>query len=444
MISRRLFLCALSLLIICMAAGFAAMLERALFSVRKTHLKIRAEDGNKKYRLALNIAEHPEIFASALRVCNGFFMSLAGVAGTVGVVCIFMARSERQSGLWEPSDAIGLASLILAAITGFLGGSVFKRIAMYRPEHTVLHFLPLIKCAAFLCAPLFMTNAFFSSRVKKIFNAQGSGRETSQSITEAELRIALREGEKSGIVESAERAMVEGVFYLGDRPAGAFMTHRSEIAWLDINASHDEIMKAAAQFRAQRYFPVADDTLDEVIGVVSVEDILFAFIANPQITLKSIAKPPHFVPETMSALKVIDVFKQKEVDFLFIMDEYGGFAGILSLNDLVEEIVGELSTHSAETDAIVQQSDGSFLVDGSSNIDEIADLLSLSSLIDEHQEYHTIAGFILNLAGEIPSAGASFNYKNFDFTVVDMDGNRIDKVMIVHHAPSSQKEPKRV
>lgn len=441
MISHRLFLCALSLFAICAAAGFVAMLETALFSVRKTLLKIKAEDGNKKYRLALKTAEHPEIFAFALRVCNGVFMSLAGA---VGSAFIFLARSEKQSAMWEESDLIRLALIILAAATGFLGGSVFKRIAMHKPEYIVLHFLPFIKCAAFLCSPLFMANAFFSSWVKKLFNAQVSGREAAQSMTEAELRIALREGEKSGIVESAERAMVEGVFYLGDRPAGAFMTHRSEIAWLDINASHDEVMKVAAEFRAQRYFPVAEDTLDEVTGVVSVEDILFAFIANPQITLKSIVKPPHFVPETMSALKVIDVFKQKEVDFLFIMDEYGGFAGILSLNDLVEEIVGELSVHSAETESIIRQGDGSFLVDGSSNIDEIADLLSLPSLIDEHQEYHTLAGFILNLAGEIPGTGASFKYKNFDFTVVDMDGNRIDKVMIVHHAPPSPKEAKRV
>jgi putative hemolysin len=425
----------------CVSAGFVATLEMALLSARKTRLKIKAEDGDKKHRMALKIAEHPEIFVSALRACNGFFMLLAGAAGSV---CISLARSERQSALWEASDLIRFALIVLAATMGFLSGSVFKRIAMHKPEHIVLHLLPFIKCAAFLYAPFFTANAFFSSCIKKIFNAQGSGRETIQSITEAELRIALREGEKSGIVESAERAMVEGVFYLGDRPAGAFMTHRSEIAWLDINASHSEVLKAAAEFRAQRHFPVAEGTPDKVIGVVSVEDILFAFIANPQITLKSIVKPPHFVPETMSALKVIDVFKQKEVDFLFIMDEYGGFAGILSLNDLVEEIVGELSAHSAETEAIVRQGDGSFLVDGSSNIDEIADLLSLPSLIDEHQEYHTLAGFILSLAGEIPCTGASFNYKNCDFMVVDMDGNRIDKVMIVNHTPPSQKESKRV
>jgi putative hemolysin len=436
-----LFLYALSFLIICVAASFAATLETALSSARKTHLKIKAEDGDKKYRMALKIAERPEIFASALRVCNRFFMALAGAAGSA---CIFLARSEQRFALWEPSDVIELSLIILAVITGVLGGGVFKRIAMRRPERIILHFLPFIKCAAFLCAPFFTADAFFSSWVKKIFNAQGSAPEATQSITEAELRVALREGEKSGIVKSAERAMVEGVFYLGDRPAGAFMTHRSEIAWLDINASHDEVMKAAAQFRAQRHFPVAEDTLDEIIGVVSVEDILFAFIAHPQITLKNIVKPPHFVPETMSALKVIDVFKQKEVDFLFIMDEYGGFAGILSLNDLVEEIVGEFSAHSPETESIVRQGDGSFLVDGSSNIDEIAELLSLPGLIDEHQEYHTLAGFILNLAGEIPGAGASFNYKDFDFTVAGMDGNRIDKVMIVHHAPPSPKEPKRV
>ncbi|MDR2193925.1 MAG: hemolysin family protein [Treponema sp.] len=429
-----LFLC-----IVCAAVGFIAMLETALFSVRKTQLKMKAEDGNKKYEKALKLVEQPEMFVSALRIGIVFFNVLVGI---IGMACIVLLYSERQFAFWKLFGVIGVVLIILTAIIGFLIGSVFKQIAIHKSEHIVIGFLPLIETIAFLCMPLFTVNAFFSSHIRKICNAQES--DPTKGITEAELRIALQEGEKSGIVESAERAMVEGVFYLGDRPAGTFMTHRSEIAWLDTNASQDDIMKTITEFRAQRYFPVSDDTLDEVTGVVSVEDVLFALTANPQITLKHIVKPPLFVPETMSALKVIEVFKQKEVDFLFVMDEYGGFAGILALNDLVEEIVGQLSAHSAKTESIVQQGDGSFLVDGGNNIDEIAELLSLPSLIDEHQEYHTLAGFILSLAGEIPHTGASFKYKNFDFKVVDMDGNRIDKVMIVQHTPSSQNQPKEI
>jgi putative hemolysin len=175
---------------------------------------------------------------------------------------------------------------------------------------------------------------------------------------------------------------------------------------------------------------VADGTLDNVIGVVSVEAILIALAAGLQPDLKTIMKPPHFVPETMSALKVFESFKKGDVDFLLVMDEYSGLAGVLSLNDLVEEIVGALSVHTQEVEKIVKQADGSFLVDGSVNIDEIAEMLSLSSLVDEHQEYHTLAGFILRLAGEIPRTGAVFDYKGFIFKVADMDGNRIDKVEI--------------
>jgi putative hemolysin len=419
--------------------SFITMLETALFSVRKTQLKMKAEDGNKKYKRALKLIEHPEIFVSALRMCAIFLDLLVGV---MGMACIFLLYSERRFALWKVFGGIGPVLILLTVTIGFLSESVFKQIAIHKPEHIVMSFLPLIESVAFLCMPLFKVNASFSSRVRKIFNAREY--DPAKGITEAELRIALQEGEKSGIVESAERAMVEGVFYLGDRPAGTFMTHRSEIAWLNSNASQDDIMKTITESRSQHYFPVSEDTLDEVTGVISVEDILFALTANPQLTLKNIVKPPLFVPETMSALKVIEVFKQKEVDFLFVMDEYGGFAGILALNDLVEEIVGQLSAHSTETKSIVRQNDGSFLVDGSNNIDEIAKLLSLPSLIDEHQEYYTLAGFILNLAGEIPRTGASFNYKNFDFRVVDMDGNRIDKVMIVHHTPPSKNQLKEL
>ncbi len=224
------------------------------------------------------------------------------------------------------------------------------------------------------------------------------------------------------------------------------MTHRSDIAWLNASADCAEILKTVTEFRAQRYFPVAENTLDEVIGAVSVEDILFSFFQETSgkdalvsktkfasknfKNLKKIMRSPCFVPETMGALKAIDVFKQQETDILFVMDEYGGFTGILLMRDLVEEIVGELSAKKAKTEAVVRQNDGTFLADGGSNIDEIAELLSLPSLVDEHQDYHTLAGFILSLSGEIPRTGASFMYKNVEFRVVNMDANRIDTVLI--------------
>jgi putative hemolysin len=186
----------------------------------------------------------------------------------------------------------------------------------------------------------------------------------------------------------------------------------------------------ALEYQAQRFFPVASGTLDSVVGVVSVQDILLALLKNSWGGLKSIMGPPHFVPETMSSLKAFEAFKKGDSNILFIIDEYGGFAGILTVRDLIEEIVGELSATAAEDEPILAQEDGSYLVDGSVNIDDIAEILPIAGLPEDPQEYHTLAGFILELAGEIPRTGAAFDWNGYRFKVVDMDGNRIDKLLI--------------
>ena len=258
-------------------------------------------------------------------------------------------------------------------------------------------------------------------------NPLGSRR---RGITEADLRQALLEGEKSGVVESKERTMVEGVFYLGDRPVSAFMTHRSDVTWLDINASAGEAKEIAEAAKSQLCVPVANGELDEVAGVVSVQEIYKALLDGEWPGLKAIMRPPYFIPETMSALKAFEAFRKADDNSLFVMDEYGGFAGILTLRNLFEEIVGGLSSSEEKELLIEKQEDGSWLADGALSIDDAARELELERLGDEQNDYHTLAGFILCLAGEIPRTGACFDYKGYSFKVVDLDHNRIDKVMI--------------
>jgi putative hemolysin len=225
--------------------------------------------------------------------------------------------------------------------------------------------------------------------------------------------------------------MVEGVFYLGDRSAGAFMTHRSEIEWLDLEAGFDEIRDTVWNHTAQGCFPVAQGELDKIAGAVYLEDILKAIPEGlPQGLAPLIRKIP-FVPETMSALKAFEAFKRGKTDYLFVMDEYGGFAGLLSVRDLIEEIVGQLSESPPEEEELIPQGDGSWLAGGSVNIDDAARVLELSSLNGEgRQDYHTLAGFILDLAGEIPRPDAKFTYNGYEFKVVSMEGNRIERVLI--------------
>ena len=255
-----------------------------------------------------------------------------------------------------------------------------------------------------------------------------------KKITEDELRQTLIDGEKSGIVESNERTMVEGVFYLGDRPVGAFMTHRSEIQWLDVNDSYDENKAKALEYRAQRCFPVVDGSPDEIIGAVYLEDIILDYFDTNPKGLRAIMSKAQFVPETMSALKAFESFKQGQANFLFVMDEYGGLAGVISIRALVEEIVGELSSPAQKEEPFIRREDGSFLAEGSLNIDDAAKALSLTGLGDDETvsagEYHTLAGFILYLAGELPRVGDSFEYQSYRFKVVEMNGNRIDKIDI--------------
>ena len=256
-----------------------------------------------------------------------------------------------------------------------------------------------------------------------------------QGMTEEDLHNALLEGEKSGVVESTERAMVEGVFYLGDRMVRAFMTHRSEIRWLHIDACPDEARKAAEEAESQVCFPVSIGDLDDVAGMVLARDIFKALLLDPWPGLKSVMRSPFFIPETMSALKAFEAFKKADANDLFVMDEYGGFAGILTVRNLIEEIVGELSPSGGEGEAIVKQEDGSWLADGGVSIDDTARALELEKLGAGQSEYHTLAGLILDLAGEIPDAGSYFDHEGYRFVISKLDGNRIDKIMITKINP---------
>ena len=264
------------------------------------------------------------------------------------------------------------------------------------------------------------------SAIKRLFSLNAS----KQGMTEEGLHLALLEGEKSGVVESKERTMVEGVFYLGDRPVSAFMTHRSGIKWLDINSDGESARKTAEDAGSQTCFPVADGDLDETAGAVFIQDIYRALLEDPWPGLKSIMRQAHFIPETMSALKAFEAFKQADANDLFVMDEYGGFAGVLTIRNLIEEIVGGLSASGEEEKGIAKQDDGTWLADGGVSIDDAAKELELERLGGEQNEYHTLAGFILYLAGEIPHTGAHFDYSGYRFRVVDLDNNRIDKIMI--------------
>ncbi|MDL2230062.1 hemolysin family protein, partial [Treponema sp. OttesenSCG-928-L16] len=413
----------LIILFLILLGGFFSLMESAMLSCRKSKLRAKAEGGNRNALKALEGLENPPAFTSVTRLWIRFLEIFAGVFGGLSLTP-FLAAKIWHGGIYYYAHILA-AAIVVAAITVLaviLGEMIPRQIALAYPEGIFSALFPLLKILVLIGSPVTFILSKISGFICRLFRIDASA---NSSITEDELKIALIEGERSGIVESEERTMVEGVFYLGDRPVGTFMTHRSEIEWLDISASSEEAKSFVLQHPGRRYFPAADGSLDEVAGVVSSQDILISIMEGQWRGLKAIMSPPHFVPETMSALKAFEAFKREEADYLFVMDEYGGFAGTISVRNLIEEIVGELSTPGQGEEEIIKLEDGSYLVDGNVNIDDIAKLLSVEELLGEHQEFHTLAGLILEISGEIPRTGDNFDWNAYRFKVVDMDGNRI-------------------
>jgi len=408
------------------ASGFFSLYAEALKAARKPRMQTQADDAEKRGRLlraksirrGMEAVGNPDRHLTAARIWSSVLRTLAAILA--GFYLEHLIYGARKAGLPFPL-ALAASTIALALAILLFGDFAPRAIARVSPERIVISFLPLFETLILPLRPLFFLANAVGKSLRPLFKTKQA------AMTEDELRNALMEGEKSGIVESKERKMVEGVFYLGDRSLGAFMTHRSEIQWLDINDPPQDIRAKVLDFRAQRCFPVADGSLDAIIGAAYLEDIILDLASPAPAGLRSIMKKALFAPETMPALKAFETFRRGETSYIFVMDEYGGFAGMVWLQDLMEEIVGELTAPVNEEKQAVQLEDGSWLIDGSMNTDDAANLLSLPGLADSG-DYHTLAGFVLSLAGELPHSGDSFNYCGCRFTVLDMDGNRIDKV----------------
>ncbi|MDR1836953.1 MAG: hemolysin family protein [Treponema sp.] len=405
-------------LLLIIASGIFTLFDSALGLCRKTRLE---KEQSKSYKSVLTALEKKQMYSLACKLWINILRVPAAIFTFLFVSFIF--KFENIGG----SMAIRLliTAVLFGLLAALLGDGLPKLCARASPEKIAAALLPFIKVFSFPLLIFVIPSLKFASFFNSTFHLENA----STSMTEDELHRALLEGEKSGIVESKERIMVESVFYLGDRHVGAFMTHRSEIQWLDCSLPYEEIKEKALEYRFQRCYPVVNGSPDEIIGAVYLEDIIIdQALPNPQ-GLRAIMKKAQFVPETMSALKAFESFKQGEANFLFVMDEYGGLAGIISITALVEEIVGELSVPAAKEEPLAKQEDGSFLADGTMNIDDAAKALSLTGL-PEDGDFHTLAGFVLFLAGELPGAGDSFKYQGYSFKIKEMDGNRIDKILI--------------
>jgi putative hemolysin len=401
-----------------------AMSEAALVGSRKTKLHQYANDGDKASQTALNLMSNPNIFLSTIQIGITLIGVLSGAVGGATISEVLAAKFSQIPALEEYSEALGLGIVvvIITILSLWLGELVPKRIALHNPE----------QIARFVAEPMFFISKIFSPAVKilsfstdlilKLFGVKASN---DPPITEEEFQVLLDQGTQAGVFEESEQDMVEGVFSLGEQRVYSLMTPRTEIVWLDIENSIEEIRTKIAENEYSR-FPVRQDTLDVILGIVKARDLLVVSLGGEQIKLKQLLKPAFFIPETMSAARALEIFKEKGTEMLLVIDEFGGLQGLLTVHDIIEEIVGEIELEEPQA---TQRQDGSWLLDGMLEVDEFKEIFNLPQLPHE-REYETLSGFVMVSLGRVPQTADQFEWHGLRFEVIDMDGRRVDKVLV--------------
>ncbi len=408
-----------------------AMYEIAMVSSRKTRLVARAEDGQKGASVAMELLQDPDQqYLSAIQIMITMIDTLAG---GIGGAQLSRPLAEVLKGIdWlAPFAEIAALILVVIIITYFsivLGELIPKRIAVSKPEDVVTRLSPMIKGLTNAVRPITRLLSGSTNLGIKIFNIDVT---KEPAITEEELKGYIQEGRQTGVFDEAEQTMVDGVFRFTDRRVDAIMTPHTELDWIDLDDDHDTIVKELMESSYSR-LPVAHADLDRSMGFVNTKDLLGVDIHDPQFNLENYIREPLFFPGNMQAVKAFEQFRQTGIHHALVLDEYGGVEGFVTLYDVLEAIVGEipLDEHDKEQD-VVQRADGTWLVDGLIPIDELKEIMRVDELPEENQAgFQTLSGFVMNQMGRIPKTGQFFEWEHWRFEVVDMDGHRVDRVLV--------------
>lgn len=401
------------------------MAEIALVSARKTRLELQANKGDERAKRALELANNPDTFLSTVQIGITLIGILTGIFSgekLKGSVQSFF----QQYPLLAPYSGPIATTIVVILLTYFalvIGELVPKKIGLSKPEAIAkLVALPM-RYVTFITYPfiwLLTRSANFLGRIFKI-------KQSENSVTEEEIKAIINEGTETGAIEEKEQEIIERVFHLGDRNITSLMTHRSDIVWMDVNAKVADIKQKMREVVHTSY-PLCEGVIDNIKGIVSIKDIL---LAGDDIMLKNLMKPGLYVPENNTVYQVLEKFKQHGANSCFIVDEYGSMEGMMTLNDILEAIVGDIGPADEDAYEIVEREDGTYLVDGQIPFYDFLSRFEKTEFMNEGEhDFNTLAGFILHQLKTIPQTGDSLKWKGFDFEIIDMDGNRIDKVLL--------------
>ena len=416
----------LILLALILLNGVFSMSEIALVSARKARLEAQANKGNKRAKEALELANHPDTFLSTVQIGITLIGILTGIYSGEKLTDDLVAFLDRISFLREYKQGLATA-IIVILLTYFsliLGELVPKRLGLSRPEAIAKTMAKPMRIVSIIAYPFIWLLSKSSFVIMKLFKIKSD----ENQVTEEEIKAIISEGTEHGAIEEAEQEIIERVFHLGDRNITSLMTHRSDIIWFDVNDNEENIREKIIS-DPHSIYPICDGDIDNLKGVISLKDI---YVSPDRTLFKEFMKPALFVPDNNTAYQVMEKFKESKIHSCFIVDEYGSIRGMITLNDILEAIIGDMPQPDDEEDyEIVEREDGTYLVDAQIPFyDFLSRFEKTDWLTEEEHEFDTLAGCILNEIERIPQTGDKIEWREFKFEIMDMDGHRIDKVLV--------------
>ncbi|MDM4767339.1 hemolysin family protein [Pelomonas sp. SE-A7] len=428
------------LLFLILLNGLFAMSEMALTASRKARLQVMVESGESGAQAAMDLHENPTRFLSTVQIGITSIGVLNGIVGDAAFSKPLSRWLTETFGLHAQATEVvstALVVVIITVLTIIFGELVPKRLGQIYPETVARLVAPAMNGLSLVARPLVRMLSFCTEAT---LGLMGLGGQAARSVTEEEIAASLEEGLDAGVIEEHEHQMVRNVFRLDERQIGSMMIPRAEIAWLDVEASKDEVLAVMREHAYSRY-PVCRGGLSDVLGVVSAQGLLQRSLSGEPLSLSDGLVAPVFVPETLSGMELLEHFRASDAPLVFVVDEYGEVQGVISVRDVLEAIAGEFNAPSDGDAWAVQRADGSWLIDGLIPVPELKDRLELKELPEEDRgRYNTLAGMIMLLLGRLPRTADVVEWNAWRFEVVDLDGKRVDKVLVSRLANDGDRE----
>ncbi len=429
------------LLLLILANGALSMSELALVSARKARLERRAQEGDRRARMALDLATRPGEFLATIQVGITLVGILAGAYGGATFAGPLAERLRQVPVLRGSADLVAMG-VVVAGITFLslvLGELVPKRLALLRPEGIASVVAGPMHVLSVLASPVVRLLSGATALVVRMLCVRPSAE---PEVTEDEIRLLIAHGTRAGMFEEAERELLERVFRFADRRAYQLMTPRRDIVWLDLDDPPEVVVTKIAGHPFSRY-PVAKGSLDNCLGFVRTRDLLDIALRRQPFDLKGCVRQPLLVPENTRAMAVLERFRSERTHIAMVIDEYGGIEGLITLNDILDAVLGDMPAVGEATEPpVIRREDGSWLVAGTVLIAELKELLGLPRLPGEERgDYRTLAGFVMRQLGRVPTSGDHFRWGGYRFEVVDMDGHQVDKVLVAPQGESFEGTP---